>query len=111
MELVVKLHRYLKENKINKRIEFVPDPVCWTEAPESLSVLRQQRRRWHQGLIESMTKHRKMSFNFKYGRIGLISFPLFWIVECLGPLIELGGYIYVIIAFLWGTSITNFRYY
>ncbi|WP_137742809.1 glycosyltransferase family 2 protein [Robertmurraya siralis] len=102
MELVVKLHRYLKENKINKRIEFVPDPVCWTEAPESLSVLRQQRRRWHQGLIESMTKHRKMSFNFKYGRIGLISFPLFWIVECLGPLIELGGYIYVIIAFFMG---------
>ena len=58
MELVVKLHRYLYENKIEKRIEFVPDPVCWTEAPESLGVLRKQRRRWHQGLIESLVKHK-----------------------------------------------------
>lgn len=27
-------------------IEFVPNPVCWTEAPQTLAVLRNQRRRW-----------------------------------------------------------------
>ena len=102
MELVVKLHRYLYENKIEKRIEFVPDPVCWTEAPESLSVLRKQRRRWHQGLIESLVKHKKMTLNPKYGKIGMISFPYFWIVECFGPIIELGGYIYIIVALFMG---------
>lgn len=51
MELVVKLHRLIKEKKLKKRIEFIPDPVCWTEAPQSFSVLRKQRRRWHQGLF------------------------------------------------------------
>ena len=102
MELVVKLHRMIKEKKLNKRIEFVSEPVCWTEAPQSLPVLRNQRRRWQQGLIDSLWKHKKMTFNPKYGSIGLVSFPYFWIVECFGPIIEFGGYLYIIIAFFMG---------
>lgn len=102
MEMVVKLQRMLKENKLDGRIEFVADPVCWTEAPQTLSVLRKQRRRWHQGLLESLWAHRKMTFNPKYGAVGMISVPYFWIVECLGPLIELAGYMYIIAAFFVG---------
>lgn len=102
MELVVKLHRLIRERRLKKRIEFVSEPVCWTEAPQSLSVLRNQRRRWQQGLIDSLWKHKKMTFNPKYGTIGLVSFPYFWLVECLGPIIELGGYLYIIIAFFMG---------
>ncbi|HZG72515.1 MAG TPA: glycosyltransferase family 2 protein [Chondromyces sp.] len=108
MELVVKLHRYLKENKIKKRIEFVSDPICWTEAPEKLSDLRKQRRRWHQGLVESLWKHKRMTLNPKYGAIGMISFPFFWLVECLGPIIELGGYVYIIISFCLGNIYYEF---
>jgi len=40
-----------------------------------------------------------MTFNPKYGSIGLVSFPYFWIVECFGPIIEFAGYLYIIIAF------------
>jgi len=102
MELVVKLHRLMKEKQLQKRIEFVPDPVCWTEAPENLQDLRKQRRRWHQGLLESLWKHKKMTLNPKYGVIGMLSFPYFWLIECLGPVIELGGYLYIFLAFLAG---------
>lgn len=102
MELVVKLHRLIRQKKENKRIEFVSNPVCWTEAPETMSVLRRQRSRWHQGLLESLWKHKKMTLNPKYGGIGLVSFPYFWLIECLGPIIELGGYIYIVIAFFIG---------
>lgn len=102
MELVVRLHRAIREKGGKHRIEFVPEPVCWTEAPQSFSVLRRQRRRWYQGLLESLTVHIKMALNPKYGRIGLIAFPYFIIVEALGPIIELGGYIYMIIAFFLG---------
>lgn len=102
MELVVKLHRMIKEKKWKKRIEFVAEPVCWTEAPQTLPVLRNQRRRWQQGLIDSLWTHKKMTFNPKYGSIGLISFPYFWIVECIGPVIELGGYLYIVVAFFMG---------
>lgn len=102
MELVVRLHRIIREKKVKKRIEFIPEPVCWTEAPQSLKILRRQRRRWHQGLLESLWKHKRMTFNPKYGRIGLLSVPYFLLIEGIGPIIELGGYIYIIFAFFLG---------
>jgi cellulose synthase/poly-beta-1,6-N-acetylglucosamine synthase-like glycosyltransferase len=39
VDLVLRLHRYLRERDEDYRIEFVPDPVCWTEAPEDLTTL------------------------------------------------------------------------
>ncbi|MBI1820224.1 MAG: glycosyltransferase family 2 protein [Nitrospirae bacterium] len=72
MEIVVHLHRDFKKRKMPYRIVFVSDPVCWTEAPSTLSMLAKQRRRWHKGLAESLSLHFKMMFNPKYGAIGLI---------------------------------------
>ncbi|WP_226644927.1 glycosyltransferase family 2 protein [Mesobacillus subterraneus] len=102
MELVVKIHRLLKETRQKKRIVYVPDPVCWTEVPESTKYLKRQRRRWHRGLFESLWIHRKLTFNPKYGLIGFVSFPYFWIVEFLGPIVELSGYIYIVISLFAG---------
>jgi len=102
MELIVKLHRLIKEKKLKKRIHFVPEPVCWTEAPERIDILQKQRIRWHQGLSESLWKHRKMTLNPKYGLIGMVSFPYFWFVEFLGPVIELSGYLYMIFSLFFG---------
>jgi len=102
MELVVRIHRLLREKKIKKKIVYVPDPVCWTEVPEDVTFLRRQRRRWHRGLLESLWTHRKITFNPKYGSIGLISFPYFWIVEFFGPVIECLGYLFMILCLLLG---------
>jgi cellulose synthase/poly-beta-1,6-N-acetylglucosamine synthase-like glycosyltransferase len=103
MELVVRLHRLIKEKKENKKIIYVPDPVCWTEAPESIKFLRRQRKRWHRGLFDSLWKHKKLMFNPKYGSIGLFSMPYFFFIEFLGPLIELIGYILLIISIFTGS--------
>jgi cellulose synthase/poly-beta-1,6-N-acetylglucosamine synthase-like glycosyltransferase len=102
MELVVRIHRLLKERKIDKKIVYVPDPVCWTEVPESIVYLRRQRSRWHRGLFESLWTHRKLTFNPKYGSIGFISFPYFWIVEFLGPVVELSGYLFIVFSLFFG---------
>ena len=102
MELIVRMHRMLKERKIKKRIVYVPDPVCWTEVPESATYLRRQRRRWHRGLFESLWTHRKLTFNPKYGSIGMISFPYFWLIEFFGPIVELSGYLYIIFSLFFG---------
>lgn len=96
MDLVVRLHGWTREEKSGKRIVYVPDPVCWTEAPESTKILRRQRSRWHRGLFESLWYNKKMMFNPRYGAVGLISMPYFLIVEFLGPVIELIGYILMI---------------
>lgn len=92
MELIVRLHRLLREEKSRQRIEYIPDPVCWTEAPESLGVLRSQRIRWQRGLFETLWSHRKMMMNPKYGSIGLFSMPYFLLVELLGAVFEFVGY-------------------
>lgn len=34
MELVVRMHRYHRENNIPYRVRFLPEPVCWTEVPD-----------------------------------------------------------------------------
>ncbi|MHC0036868.1 glycosyltransferase family 2 protein [Pseudoneobacillus sp. C159] len=102
MELVVRIHRILKERKANKKIVYVPDPVCWTEVPEQMKYLRRQRSRWHRGLFESLWTHRKLTFNPKYGSIGFISFPYFWVVEFFGPVVELSGYLYSILSIFLG---------
>ncbi|TDK58444.1 glycosyltransferase family 2 protein [Bacillus salipaludis] len=76
MELVVRIHRMVKERGLKKKIVYVPDPVCWTEVPESISILRRQRRRWHRGLFESLWTHRKLTFNFVKGETNWMEYPL-----------------------------------
>jgi cellulose synthase/poly-beta-1,6-N-acetylglucosamine synthase-like glycosyltransferase len=105
-ELVVRMHRYLRENKRPYHITLVPDPVCWTEVPEEVKVLGRQRNRWQRGLLETLWKHRRMWFNPKYGRVGLFSMPYFIFFEALAPLIEVTGYA-VFVWSLWSGSINS----
>ena len=108
MELVVHMHRYLREQGREYEMQFLPDPVCWTEVPEPLNILGRQRNRWQRGLIDSLRIHRRMMMNPRYGRIGLVAFPYFVIFEMLGPIIELAGYIIVPVSF--GLGIMSFQF-
>lgn len=96
MELVVRLQKYLFDEKVDAKILFLPQPICWTEAPNNLKVLYQQRTRWHIGLLQTLLKHKKLMFNPKYKSMGLIVMPYFLLVELLGPTIELVGTIFII---------------
>jgi cellulose synthase/poly-beta-1,6-N-acetylglucosamine synthase-like glycosyltransferase len=99
LELVLRLHRYLRERGEEYRIEFVPDPVCWTEAPETIRVLSRQRRRWQRGLAEAVWRHRRVVANPRFGLLGVAAMPYFVLFELLGPLIQLLGLPVVIAAF------------
>jgi cellulose synthase/poly-beta-1,6-N-acetylglucosamine synthase-like glycosyltransferase len=93
MDLVVRLRRHLHEQKIPCRMTFIPDPICWTEAPENFRDLARQRNRWHRGLVDVLTRNLKMMFNPRYGMTGMVAMPFYLVFEMLGPLIELGGYL------------------
>ncbi|GAA2469040.1 glycosyltransferase family 2 protein [Winogradskya humida] len=90
-ELVVRLHHHLRETKEDYRVIFVAEPVSWSEAPSSLAVLGRQRRRWHRGIAEILSKHRRMILNPRYGRIGLVALPYYVVFELLAPFIELSA--------------------
>lgn len=97
MELIVRLHRHCLEQKQNYEIAFIPDPVAWTECPEDMKTLANQRDRWQRGLMEALWRHRIMFFNPRYGRIGLLVYPYYFLLEMLGPVIELTGYLSIIL--------------
>jgi cellulose synthase/poly-beta-1,6-N-acetylglucosamine synthase-like glycosyltransferase len=106
MELVVRMHRYRRERRQPYRIGFVPDPICWTEAPESLRVLRRQRTRWQRGLIDTLLRHRSMIGRPRYGTVGMVSLPGFLVFEMISPLVELSGYL--LLPLLWLNGMLDF---
>jgi cellulose synthase/poly-beta-1,6-N-acetylglucosamine synthase-like glycosyltransferase len=93
MELVLRLKRLSYERGGPGKIAFVPDPVAWTEVPESAKGLGRQRDRWHRGLADVLWRHRQMLLNPRYGITGLFVFPYYAFVELLSPLIEATGLI------------------
>lgn len=102
MELVVDIHRYMHEHHLPYTIVFVPDPIAWTEVPDTLKSLAGQRVRWHQGLMEVLLHNRNMLFNPKYGSLGFVGMPYYFIFEMMGPAIELFGYIAIPLAYFLG---------
>lgn len=101
-ELVMRIHKRLRDEGRDYRIEFVPEPVSWTEVPVTAKVLRNQRRRWHRGLWETLWAYRSMLFRPRYGRIGWLALPYYWLFELVAPLLELFGILIVPLALLLG---------
>ena len=99
MELIMKLHAYHRANNLPYVIKYAYDAVCWTQAPERLRDLIKQRRRWHIGLIQSMTKHTCVH------TIG--SYLYYLLYEMLSPIIELLGMFITVVAYL--TGLLNFE--
>lgn len=108
MELVVKLHRYLRDAGKPYKIDFLPDPICWTQPPENLKDIYKQRKRWQIGLINVLIRHRDMAFNPKYGKAGLLMLPYYWIFEFIGPIFETMGYF--VIPLSWWLGIISWKF-
>ena len=102
LDLVVRLHRYLREKGIPYSVPFIPDPIAWTIVPEDPTTLGHQRERWHRGLIVTMLKNVGLLFNPRYGKVGWIIFPFFVFGEMLAPLIEFLGIVLTCIGLYLG---------
>jgi cellulose synthase/poly-beta-1,6-N-acetylglucosamine synthase-like glycosyltransferase len=90
------------DNDREYSVDFVPEPVAWTEVPSSRRVLSRQRRRWYRGMLETVVANRDMLLNPKYGRVGTLVFPMFVVAEVFGPLIEGLGYLLLPLAWYYG---------
>jgi poly-beta-1,6-N-acetyl-D-glucosamine synthase len=96
MELVLRMRRYKAERKEKYEVTYIPDPLCWTEAPSDFKSLRKQRTRWTRGLIESLWSHRRLFMNPSYGKLGVLGYPYWFFFEWLSPLIAFSGFVYTI---------------
>lgn len=102
MELVARLRRLAIERGAPDTVVFIPDPVAWTEVPESVRVLGRQRDRWHRGLADVLWRHRRALLNPRYRSLGLVALPYFTFIELLGPVVEAVGLIGLVIGLAFG---------
>ncbi len=109
MELIVRMRRYMQEHKLPYKVAYIPDPLCWTEAPSTYQILGRQRNRWTRGTIETLQIHKKMFFNRNYGILGMLSYPYWFFFEFLAPLIEFIGFVMFLIFAILG--LMNWSYF
>lgn len=83
----------LSIHKAGYRIEYQPEAVAHTEAPETFSTLARQRFRWAYGTLQCAWKHRDIIFNTRYKALGWFSLPGIWffqvILVAFSPFIDL----------------------
>ena len=101
MEIIVRMRRYMEEEKLPYKVAYIPDPLCWTEAPDNRKILISQRNRWTRGTIETLKLHKKIGFNPQYRILGVLSFPYWLIFERLAPIVEVVGMLYFIFLVLY----------
>ncbi len=97
-DLVARLHRHFLEQGVDYQIQFVADPVCWTEVPSDLRSLARQRSRWQKGLLDVLWPNKDMLFRPRYGRVGSLALPYLWLFELVAPVIELLGLVTIALA-------------
>jgi len=102
MELILRLHHHMRVQKRPYLVQFLPDPICWTEVPQKVGSLARQRGRWHRGLIHSLWLHRSLIWAGRSGSLRWIGLPYYIFFEVLGPIVELVGYIIIPIAYFLG---------
>lgn len=99
MELVIRLHDFAISNKIPYRITYVPNAICYTQAPNNIKDLKKQRKRWHIGLFQSLMAHKNMLFSPKYKVVGTLSFLYYFVYELFAPFTETIGLIFIVISY------------
>ncbi|MBS3940239.1 MAG: glycosyltransferase family 2 protein [Actinobacteria bacterium] len=123
-ELVVRMRRHGYDTGGPSRVQFLPDPVAYTETPVSRNVLEDQRIRWHRGLLDTLWTHRDAVFRPRYRGMAYGSLGFMTAVEVLGPIVEALGLValavglplgminlefallYLALAYLWGVALS-----
>ncbi|MGX7668569.1 glycosyltransferase family 2 protein [Flavobacterium pedocola] len=101
IELITRMRKYMHERKENFLIKYIPETLCWTEVPSTLELFMRQRTRWSRGLIQTLTLHKNVFFNPKYGKTGMLAFPYFVLFEFAVPVLEVVGLVVLLLDFLF----------
>lgn len=103
MELITRMRMLMHEKKEKFLIKYIPESLCWTEVPSDSEIFLRQRVRWARGLVQTLYSHKKIFFNPKYGKTGLIAFPYFVFCEFAVPILEVLGIIIFFVDYLFFT--------
>ena len=82
LELTWRIHR------AGYRVNFAPRAIVRAETPSTVRTLWKQRVRWARGLLQTVSLHRDMFFNRKYGMLGLY-LPINFFNMVIIPILQL----------------------
>lgn len=83
---------------VDAEVRYIPVTACWTYAPDRLAALTKQRRRWQQGLAQTLTRHRG-AWSRRRGSAGTVALSMMWVFELVGPIVEVASW--VLLAIGW----------
>ncbi|HWU97882.1 MAG TPA: glycosyltransferase family 2 protein [Oxalicibacterium sp.] len=101
MEIIVRLHRAMREKRQPYSIRFVAEPICVRNVPDSLYMWKEKRTHYQRALADSLHLNTRWPLR-NAGLAGHIAFPFVLLFESWGPLIELFGYLFMLAAFAGG---------
>lgn len=67
--------------RLGYRIRYEEKAIAYTEAPETTKALAQQRFRWSFGTLQAAWKHRAVTFDPRFGFLGLLAMPSIWLFQ------------------------------
>jgi len=63
------------------QVRFDSSAIAWTEAPSTFRALAKQRFRWAYGTLQCLWKYRHLTFNPRFGALGMIALPQVWLFQ------------------------------
>lgn len=89
IEMTFRVHeKFLREGRPYE-ILCVPETVAITEGPARVGGLVKQRARWQRVIMETLVHYRRMFGNPRYGAVGIVGVPFYFITEVVAPVFEL----------------------
>lgn len=92
-------------------IRYEEKAVAYTEAPETTRALARQRFRWSFGTLQAAWKHRAVTFDPRYGFLGLVALPSIWLFQVLLAAISPLAEVAMIVALAVGNWRTVLLFY
>jgi len=74
-DLTLSIHR------AGYRVDYQPEAIAYTEAPETIRTLAKQRFRWAYGTLQCVWKHGDIVFSRQYKALGWFSLPSIWFFQ------------------------------
>ena len=102
MDMTLRLHKLMLEAKERYRYVFLPQLVARRPFSQSWTEYFDQSREQQRGISSAFWAERDMLFRARYGRMGMLHLPLFWLFINLAPIIGFAAYVIVILFFIMG---------
>ena len=94
-DLTLRLYQAMGGSGRVRRVSMTPETVAGVLGPQTIRGLADRKRDRHRGVIRELFSNFRLLANSRYGCLGMAAIPFYWLVEVIGPVLEVGGYLSV----------------